>query len=122
MIVKGAYTTTHRELTLLPEGGLLIDTPGIREFQLWDISDGVSASFQDIEDLALDCRFRDCQHGKEPGCAIREAINNGTLKQERYKSYVKLMRELAHIDRKSDAAAKKAETNKWKQVTKVSTK
>lgn len=115
---KGRHTTTHRELTLLPEGGLLIDTPGMREFQLWDTSDGVSASFQDIEELALTCRFRDCQHVKEPGCAIQEAIYTGALKQERYKSYVKLMRELAHIDRKNDAVAKKAETNKWKQITK----
>lgn len=115
---KGRHTTTHRELTLLPEGGLLIDTPGMREFQLWDTSEGVSASFQDIEDLALACRFRDCQHVKEPGCAIQEAIYNGTLKRERYKSYVKLMRELAHIDRKNDAIAKKAETNKWKQIAK----
>ncbi len=115
---KGRHTTTHRELTLLPQGGLLIDTPGMREFQLWDTSEGVSASFQDIEDLALACRFRDCQHVKEPGCAIQEAIYNGTLKRERYKSYVKLMRELAHIDRKNDAIAKKAETNKWKQIAK----
>lgn len=115
---KGRHTTTHRELTLLPEGGLLIDTPGMREFQLWDTSDGVSASFQDIEELALVCRFRDCKHVKEPGCAIQEAIYTGTLKQERYKSYVKLMRELAHMDRKNDAVARKVETNKWKQISK----
>lgn len=115
---KGRHTTTHRELTLLPDGGLLIDTPGMREFQLWDTSDGVSASFQDIEELALACRFRDCKHIKEPGCAIQEAIYTGVLKQERYKSYVKLMRELAHIDRKNDAMARKTETNKWKQITK----
>jgi len=116
---KGRHTTTHRELTLLPEGGLLIDTPGMREFQLWDTSDGISASFQDIEELADGCRFRDCKHEKEPGCAIQEAIYTGALKQERYKSYVKLMRELAHIERKNDLVAKKAEVNKWKQLTKI---
>lgn len=116
---KGRHTTTHRELTLLPCGGLLIDTPGMREFQLWDTSDGVSASFKDIEELAEDCRFRDCKHEKEPGCAIREAIYTGALKEERYKSYVKLMRELAHIERKNDAAAQKVERGKWKQIAKM---
>ena len=116
---KGRHTTTHRELTLLPNGGLLIDTPGMREFQLWDNSEGVSASFQDIEDLALNCRFRDCEHKKEPGCAVQEAIQDGRLKNERYKSYVKLMRELAHIERKNDLAAQKAERDKWKQLSKT---
>ncbi|TQR18971.1 ribosome small subunit-dependent GTPase A [Psychrobacillus vulpis] len=116
---KGRHTTTHRELTLLPSGGLLIDTPGMREFQLWDTSEGVSASFKDIEELGEECRFRDCKHEKEPGCAIQEAIYTGVLKEERYKSYVKLMRELAHIERKNDVAARKVERDKWKQITKV---
>lgn len=115
---KGRHTTTHRELSLLPSGGLLIDTPGMREFQLWDSTEGVSSSFKDIEELAEGCRFRDCQHRKEPGCAIQEAISIGSLKEERYRSYVKLLRELAHIERKNDVVAKKAEVNKWKQVTK----
>lgn len=115
---KGRHTTTHRELSLLPGGGLLIDTPGMREFQLWESTEGVSASFKDIEELAVGCRFRDCQHKKEPGCAIQKAISNGILKEERYRSYVKLLRELAHIERKNDVVAKKAEVNKWKQVTK----
>lgn len=116
---KGRHTTTHRELTLLPGGGLLIDTPGMREFQLWENSEGVSASFTDIEELAEECRFRDCKHQKEPGCAIQEAIYTGVLKEDRYKSYVKLMRELAHIERKNDITAQKAERDKWKQVTKT---
>ncbi|QFG01266.1 ribosome small subunit-dependent GTPase A [Psychrobacillus glaciei] len=115
---KGRHTTTHRELSLLPGGGLLIDTPGMREFQLWDSAEGVSASFKDIEELAEGCRFRDCQHKKEPGCAIQEAISNGTLKEERYRSYIKLLRELAHIERKNNVVAKKTEANKWKQITK----
>lgn len=116
---KGRHTTTHRELSLLPSGGLLIDTPGMREFQLWESSEGVSASFKDIEELADECRFRDCKHQKEPGCAIREAISTGSLKEERYKSYVKLLRELAHIERKNDIVARKVERDKWKQVTKI---
>lgn len=116
---KGRHTTTHRELILLPTGGLLIDTPGMREFQLWDTSDGISASFKDIEELGEECRFRDCKHEKEPGCAIQEAIDTGALKQDRYKSYLKLMRELAHIERKNNAIAKKAEESKWKQISKL---
>ncbi|MEI4771057.1 ribosome small subunit-dependent GTPase A [Psychrobacillus sp. FJAT-51614] len=116
---KGRHTTTHRELSLLPSGGLLIDTPGMREFQLWESSEGVSASFKDIEELADECRFRDCKHQKEPGCAIREAITTGSLKEERYKSYLKLLKELAHIERKNDIVARKVERDKWKQVTKI---
>lgn len=116
---KGRHTTTHRELSLLPGGGLLIDTPGMREFQLWDSSEGISNSFQDIEELAIECRFRDCQHKKEPGCAIQEAIRTGLLKEDRYVSYVKLLRELAHIERKNNLAAQKTERDKWKQVSKT---
>lgn len=116
---KGRHTTTHRELSLLPGGGLLIDTPGMREFQLWDSSEGISNSFQDIEELAMQCRFRDCQHKKEPGCTIQEAIRSGVLKEDRYRSYVKLLRELAHMERKNDLAAQKTERDKWKQLAKA---
>lgn len=115
---KGRHTTTHRELVRLPLGGLLIDTPGMREFQLGDYEEGVESGFSDVEQFADDCRFRDCQHGDEPGCRVREALLNGELHQERYRSYNKLKRELAHIERKSDAAAQKAERGKWKQITK----
>lgn len=115
---KGRHTTTHRELVRLPLGGLLIDTPGMREFQLGDYEEGVESGFSDVEQFADDCRFRDCQHGDEPGCRVREALLNGELQQERYRSYNKLKRELAHIERKSDAAAQKAERGKWKQITK----
>lgn len=115
---KGRHTTTHRELVKLPTGGLLIDTPGMREFQLGDYSEGMESSFSDVESLADACRFRDCSHGSEPGCAIQEALATGELQRDRYMSYVKLKRELAHMERKSDAAAQKAERNKWKQVTK----
>ena len=119
---KGRHTTTHREMILLPEGGLMIDTPGMREFQLGDYSEGVEAGFSDVEDLALACRFRDCAHNDEPGCRVQEALRNGELDAGRYRSYLKLKRELAHMERKSDAAAQKAERSKWKQVTKDSRK
>jgi len=115
---KGRHTTTHRELVRLPGGGLLIDTPGMREFQLGDYEEGIESSFSDVEQLADECRFRDCQHGNEPGCRVQEALSTGELQPDRYRSYVKLKRELAHMERKSDAAAQKAERNKWKQVTK----
>ena len=115
---KGRHTTTHRELILLPEGGLMIDTPGMREFQLGDYSEGVEVGFNDVVELALSCRFRDCSHHDEPGCRVQEALRDGELDTARYQSYLKLKRELAHIERKSDAAAQKAERNKWKQLTK----
>lgn len=119
---KGRHTTTHREMVLLPTGGLLIDTPGMREFQLGDYSEGMESGFSDVETLADACRFRDCNHGNEPGCAIREALETGVLQADRYRSYVKLKRELAHMERKSDLAAQKVERAKWKQVTKESRK
>lgn len=115
---KGRHTTTHREMILLPAGGLMIDTPGMREFQLGDYSEGVEAGFSDVEELALACRFRDCAHQDEPGCRVQEALQSGELDAGRYRSYLKLKRELAHMERKSDAAAQKAERSKWKQVTK----
>lgn len=115
---KGRHTTTHREMILLPAGGLMIDTPGMREFQLGDYSEGVETGFSDVEEFALACRFRDCAHHDEPGCRVQEALQNGELDAGRYQSYLKLKRELAHMERKSDAAAQKAERNKWKQLTK----
>ncbi|WP_019414760.1 ribosome small subunit-dependent GTPase A [Paenisporosarcina sp. TG20] len=115
---KGRHTTTHRELSRLPGGGLLIDTPGMREFQMWDNSESLDTGFQDVELLAESCRFNDCQHDGQPGCAVKEALENDSLPSERYASYVKLKRELAFIERKADAAAQKAERGKWKQITK----
>ncbi|WP_102694038.1 ribosome small subunit-dependent GTPase A [Rummeliibacillus pycnus] len=115
---KGRHTTTHRELFQLPQGGLLIDTPGMREFQLWNNVESLDNSFSDIELLATQCRFRDCEHMKEPGCAVLAAIEEGELEQGRYNSYFKLKRELAFIERKTNAQAQVAERNKWKKVSK----
>lgn len=80
---KGRHTTTHRELFQLPNGGLLIDTPGMREFQLWNNTDSLESSFSDIESLAIHCRFRNCEHKNEPGCAVLAAIEDGSLEKER---------------------------------------
>ncbi|MBM7621557.1 ribosome biogenesis GTPase [Bacillus tianshenii] len=115
---KGRHTTTYRELYLLPTGGLVLDTPGMRELQLWE-ADGatVGQSFQDVEELAEQCYFRDCKHENEPSCAVREAIREGTLEEARYQSYVKLQRELAYLERKSSKRAQLAEKDKWKKIS-----
>jgi len=113
---RGRHTTTHREMILLPNGGLVIDTPGMRELQLWDADEGFQDAFEDIESLAADCRFRDCTHGKEPGCAVKTAIKNGSLNPERYANYLKLQRELAYLARKEDVKLQVAEKEKWKKI------
>ncbi|HWK22440.1 MAG TPA: ribosome small subunit-dependent GTPase A [Ureibacillus sp.] len=115
---KGRHTTTHRELVLLPGGGCLIDTPGMRELQLWNQGESLASSFQDIEELASNCRFRDCTHNGEPGCAINKAIESGDLELSRLQSYFKLQKEIAFIERKTNTQAKLAEQRKWKQISK----
>jgi ribosome biogenesis GTPase len=116
---RGRHTTTHRELVLLPGGGLILDTPGMRELGLWDAAEGVSGTFDDIEELAAACRFADCAHETEPGCAIRAALADGSLDPARYESYVKLQRELAHLERKGDPRAMSAARKKWIQRSKA---
>jgi ribosome biogenesis GTPase len=92
---RGRHTTTRRELVRLPGGGLLIDTPGMRELQLNEAGDGLLAAFDDIEELAKGCEFGDCGHGPEPVCAVRDAVADGRLSAERLESFHKLVRELA---------------------------
>jgi len=116
---RGRHTTTSRRLFLLPGGGMLIDTPGMRELQLWDSDDGISQTFEDIETLAQDCRFRDCRHQSEPGCAVREALVDERLAAERFESYVKLRKELQYLDRKQDVMARIEETRRWKRIHKA---
>ena len=113
---KGKHTTTHRELILLANGGCMIDTPGMRELQLWESSSGISDVFADIEELAEMCYYSDCQHQTEPKCAIRTALNNGELDQGRYQNYLKLQKELAYLERKGDQKAQLAEKEKWKKI------
>jgi len=114
---RGRHTTTHRELIVLDSGGILIDTPGMRELQLWDANEGLHQSFSDIEELFENCRFRDCSHTKEPGCAVQKALSEGILDESRYASYVKLQKELAFLERKSNQRAALAEKAKWKQIS-----
>jgi ribosome biogenesis GTPase len=109
---EGQHTTSHRELIELPGGGLVIDTPGIRELQLWDAG-GIDEAFADVEDLAAACRFNDCSHSTEPGCAVNAALESGELAQERYDSWRKLQRELRAIAVRADARLRREEKRKW---------
>jgi ribosome biogenesis GTPase len=112
---EGRHTTTHRQLLVLPGGGLVIDTPGLRELQLWDAgSAALDATFADVEELAADCRFGDCTHTHEPECAVRAAVETGELPRERLDSWRKLQRELRAIAMRQDALLRKEETRKWK--------
>jgi ribosome biogenesis GTPase len=112
---EGRHTTTHRQLLVLPGGGLVIDTPGLRELQLWDVgSDALDATFSDVEELAADCRFADCAHVHEPDCAVLAAVESGELSHERLHSWRKLQRELHAIAIRHDAHLRKEELRKWK--------
>ena len=115
---KGRHTTTHRELIKIPTGGVLIDTPGMREFQLWENNESLDSSFKDVEEFSSACKFNNCQHNNEPGCAVQEALNTGALSADRYESYLKLKKELAFLERKMDRTAQAQERNKWKNITK----
>jgi ribosome biogenesis GTPase len=116
---RGRHTTTHRELIRVPSGGLVIDTPGLREVQLWgEASGGLTETFQDVAELASTCRFADCVHETEPGCAVRDAIRSGALPQERLESYRKLQRELARLERRKDARLSSLERKKWRTFSK----
>ncbi len=116
---KGRHTTTHRELLPLPAGGALIDTPGMRELQLWAGQGSLDSAFSDIAELAAQCRFRDCIHTVEEGCAVQEAIRNGSLDAERGESYQKLRAEVAFHERKTDVLAAQEVKRRWKNVHKA---
>jgi ribosome biogenesis GTPase / thiamine phosphate phosphatase len=116
---RGRHTTSHRELILLPGGGLLLDTPGMRELGLWDSDEGLAAVFEDIEALAGGCRFADCGHGAEPGCAVRAALESGALDDARWQGYKKLQRELAFTGSKEDPALRAARRRQSVTITKA---
>jgi ribosome biogenesis GTPase len=97
---RGRHTTTIREMIFLPAGGIVIDTPGLREIQLWTEADGLAKAFDDIEAFAALCRFNDCSHNNEPGCAVRQALEDGSLTEERLRSYFKLKKEQSHLSMK----------------------
>ncbi len=115
---KGRHTTSHRQLVLLPTGGLLLDTPGMRELQLWSAAGGFETTFEDIETYAASCRFSDCRHAGEPGCAVSEALSRGDLTAQHFDNYQKLQRELAYLERKVDTRAGIEEKRRIKGIMK----
>lgn len=110
---RGKHTTTYRELLVLPEGGIVIDTPGMRELQIWSENEGLEKTFGDIEELAAKCKFNDCSHQTEPGCAIQAALENSTLDKKRYEGYLKLQKELAHLKTRQDQKETRRISREW---------
>lgn len=115
----GRHATTHRELVVLPSGGLIIDTPGMRELQLWDVGEAVRETFDDIESLAGHCHFTDCRHRDEPRCAVKAAIAEGRVPATRLESYLKLQDEIAFLNRQQDERAQQEEKRKSKVMGKA---
>jgi ribosome biogenesis GTPase len=116
---RGRHTSTARQMVLLDQGGVLIDTPGMRELQLWESGDAPGDAFADIEALAADCRFRDCRHRQEPGCAVRAAVVAGALPESRYEGFQKLAAEREHQARQLDARALLEEKRRAKVMGKA---
>lgn len=115
---RGRHTTTHRELILLPNGSLIIDTPGMRELQIWASEQSLQSTFEDIEVLAQECRFRNCQHQQEPGCAVQQALQSGELDYSRFLSYQKLQKELDYLSQKQEQKVYIDTKKRWKKITK----
>lgn len=115
---RGRHTTTHRELVALPQGALLIDTPGMRELQLWESEAALEEAFEDIDALARGCYFRDCQHDTEPRCAVKAAVADGRLPADRLANFHRLRREVRHLETKVDERAAAEEKRKWKVIHK----
>ena len=114
---QGRHTTVRRELVQLPGGALVIDTPGMRELQLWVADEALEETFDDVTSLFANCRFSDCSHESEPGCAVKAALADGTLPQERWDSYLKLEAELAHLERRLDKREQAEERKRWRALS-----
>ena len=116
---RGRHTTTHRELIMLPGGVALIDNPGMRELQMWASEESLDETFRDIAEIAGGCRFLDCSHASEPGCAVQSALADGTLSADRWGSYTKLLAEIRYQQVKADPAAAAAQKQQWKTLHKA---
>ncbi|MGB2770215.1 MAG: ribosome small subunit-dependent GTPase A [Candidatus Zixiibacteriota bacterium] len=114
---RGRHTTAGREMILVPTGGVVIDTPGMRELAAWGDDEGLKKTFDDIEQLAAQCRFRDCSHQHEPGCAVQEALERGTLDAGRMRSYSKLSKELKYLAIRKDQRARLDNEKFWKKIS-----
>lgn len=108
---KGRHTTTHRQLIRLDNGVMIIDTPGMRELGMWNVSEGISESFSDIEEFLGQCKFSDCKHQSEPGCAIKAGIKDGSIDNERWYSYLTLKKEAAFVDNRAAYMRSKDQQN-----------
>jgi ribosome biogenesis GTPase len=115
---RGRHITTARQMFLIPSGGIIIDTPGMRELKLWSSDDSLEEVFSEIEEVARYCRFADCSHQGEPGCAVAEAVEAGKISKEGVTSYLKLQRELAYIERRQKEGAARVEKLRWKKIAK----
>jgi ribosome biogenesis GTPase / thiamine phosphate phosphatase len=118
----GRHTTTFRELIMLPHGGMVIDTPGMRELQVWGNEDGLELAFEDIKELSNNCRFKDCRHENEPGCAVQEAIGSGALDRKRFDNYLKLKKEFAYVSSRQSMKPSAIEKSRWKDISKFAKK
>lgn len=115
---KGRHVTTSRQMFVLPSGALVIDTPGIREIQLWTAGEGIGETFAEIGDLAQKCRFRDCTHTSEPGCAVLASFEKGEIDPDRLENYRKMTKELEFLSSKQEEGAVRTERAKWKNIAK----
>ncbi|OHD54733.1 MAG: ribosome small subunit-dependent GTPase A [Spirochaetes bacterium GWF1_51_8] len=115
---QGRHTTSSRGLFFLPNGGMMIDTPGLRELGLWAEEDALSGVFSDIIEIAAGCRYRDCMHENEPDCAVREALANGSITRGHYENYLKQRREIAYVERMADPRLERENREKWKKINK----
>lgn len=116
---RGRHTTTYRQLMLMPNGGLIMDTPGMRELSLWEADTGIEIMFGDIEELIEQCRFSNCSHGNEPGCAVRKALEEGYLEEKRWESYKKLQKEIAFVEAKKEGKQRQHEKQWGKTISKL---
>jgi len=117
---RGRHTTTHREMIRLPQGGLLIDNPGMREFQPWEADEGLDDTFADIARLTGECRFSDCRHDRESGCAVQEAIATGALDAGRLANYLKMGREMEYLEAKQDSAVQRERKERERRIHRIS--
>lgn len=113
---KGKHTTSARNLIMMPQGGMIIDNPGIREIAFWDDDGGINVTFPEIENLTGECRFSNCSHRHEPGCRVLQAVTDGEILQERLESYRKLKRELAYLAHRQHKSADRVEKERWKGI------
>lgn len=115
---RGKHTTTRREMVILPSGGILIDTPGMRELGLWNADEGLSQTFSEFSEFAEHCKYADCTHVHEAGCAVLDALSRGEISKQRYENYIKLLKEMKYLESKQNISAQIEEKRKWKSIHK----